>query len=132
MCDEDRPGERGRQTHTPHIYTHVSSEGVLQHTNDKHAQGDEIKILGGRPGGWDVAIGGLRLVTVRRDSGLRGRLGRHSWRGGCCSGTQNASWAASWAWAWGLAGDVCACACTMQCTAGGGNEGEGGSSGRLR
>lgn len=48
------------------------------HTNDKHAQGDEIKILGRRLGGWDVAIGGLGLVIVRRDSGLRGRLGRHS------------------------------------------------------
>lgn len=97
---------------------------MLQHTNDKHAQGDEIKILGERLGGWEVAIGGLRLVRVRRDSGLRGRLGRHSLAGGRASVAQarnNASWAASWAWG----------ACTMQCTAGGGGEG-GSSSGRLK
>lgn len=55
------------------IHTHGA------HTNDKHSQGDEIKILDRRLGIWDVAIGDSRLVIVRRNSsGLRGRLGRHS------------------------------------------------------
>lgn len=117
MCDEGRPGEGDKHTRThTHTGTHTESKGVLQHTNDKHAQGDEIKILGGPVGGWDVAIGGLRLVIVRRDSGLRGRLGRHSWLAGGRVLLRHATRLGLGLGAW--RGDVCACACTMQCTAG--------------
>lgn len=77
-----RERESERQTHT---------HGA--HTNDKHAQGDEIKILGGR------------LVIVGRDTRLRGRLGRHDGGGWVWTEARNASW--NWTWTWV---GVCACA----------------------
>lgn len=77
-ADRERAGESGgRERETERQITHTHTHGA--HTNDKHSQGDEIKILSRRLGTRDVAIGDLRLVMVRRNSnGLRGRLGRHS------------------------------------------------------
>jgi hypothetical protein len=82
-------GEERGQTHTEWC--------ICTHTNDKHAQGDKIKILGRRLGrwGWGLAIGGLRLVVVRRDSSgrLRGQVGRHGGRRECVlESKQDASW----------------------------------------